>query len=106
MASLSPAVRPTLVPRQHKRRIYAAFAIGFVIGVAIGFYLVSANWTYRYRNISPALEEDLASQVEVASYHRTYFPIPSFVATRTIGALRQIEECGRADFDRRYRWAK
>ena len=58
-----------------------AFAIGFLIGAAIGFYFISANWPYRYRKIRPMLEDDLASQIEVTSYHRTYFPNPGFVAT-------------------------
>jgi len=57
-----------------------AFAIGFLIGAAIGCYFVSSNWPYRYRKIRPMLEDDLASQVEVTSYHRTYFPHPGFVA--------------------------
>ena len=81
MASLSPAVHPTLVPLRQKRRIWFAFAVGFVIGAAIGFYFISANWPYRYRKIRPMLEDDLASQIEVKSYHRTYFPNPGFVAT-------------------------
>src|SRR5579859_4262579 len=81
MATLSPAAHPALVPRRHKRRIWIAFAIGFLIGAAVGFYFISANWPYRYRKIRPMLEEDLASKVEVTSYHRTYFPNPGFVAT-------------------------
>jgi hypothetical protein len=81
MATLSPAASPTLVPRRHKRRIWISFAIGFLIGVAIGFYFISANWQYRYRKIRPMLEDDLASQIEVKSYHRTYFFNPGFVAT-------------------------
>jgi hypothetical protein len=51
-----------------------------MIGAAIGFYFISSNWPYRYRKIRPLLEDDLASQVEVTSYHRTYFPHPGFVA--------------------------
>jgi hypothetical protein len=52
-----------------------------MIGAAIGFYFISSNWPYRYRKIRPMLEDDLASQVEVTSYHRTYFPHPGFVAS-------------------------
>ncbi len=81
MATLSPAVHPTTVPPRNRRRIWVAFAIGFLIGAAIGFYFISANWPYRYRKIRPMLEDDLASQIEVTSYHRTYFPNPGFVAT-------------------------
>jgi hypothetical protein len=81
MATLSPAAHPTIVSPRHKRRIWIAFAIGFLVGAAIGFYFISANWPYRYRKIRPMLEDDLASQIEVKSYHRTYFPNPGFVAT-------------------------
>jgi hypothetical protein len=60
--------------------LYVAFAVGFLIGAVIGCYFISSNWPYRYRKIRPLLEDDLASQVEVTSYHRTYFPHPGFVA--------------------------
>ena len=78
MATLSPAAT---LPRRRRRFWFIAFAIGFLIGAAIGCYFISANWPYRYRKIRPLLEDDLASQVEVTSYHRTYFPHPGFVAT-------------------------
>jgi hypothetical protein len=81
MASLSPAAHPPLVSRQHRRRIWIAFTIGFIVGASIGLYFVSVNWPYRYRKIKPMLEDDLASQIKVASYHRTYWPNPGFVAT-------------------------
>jgi hypothetical protein len=81
MATFSPAAHHAFTPRQRKRRIWLAFAIGFLIGAAIGFYFISENWPYRYRKIRPLLEDDLASQVEVSSYHRIYFPNPGFVAT-------------------------
>src|ERR1700757_3398715 len=80
MATLSPAARPANLAPRRRRFLFIAFAIGFLIGAAIGFYFVSANWPYRYRKIRPLLEDDLASQVEVTSYHRTYFPHPGFVA--------------------------
>jgi hypothetical protein len=80
MATVSPAARPAPPPLHGKRLWFIAFAIGFVIGAAIGFYFISSNWPYRYRKIRPLLEDDLASQVEVTSYHRTYFPHPGFVA--------------------------
>ena len=81
MASVSPAVHPPIIPRRYQRRIWVAFAIGFIVGAAIGFYFIRANWPYRYRKIRPMLEDDLASQVQITSYHRTYFPNPGFVAT-------------------------
>jgi hypothetical protein len=81
MATLSPAARHVNIPRRRKRVWLIAFAIGFLIGAAIGSYFVSSNWPYRFRKIRPLLEDDLASQVEVTSYHRTYFPHPGFVAT-------------------------
>jgi hypothetical protein len=80
MATFSPAAGPVTVPRHRRRSWLIAFAIGFLIGVAIGCYFISSNWPYRYRKIRPLLEDDLASQVEVTSYHRTYFPHPGFVA--------------------------
>jgi hypothetical protein len=53
----------------------------FFVLLAIGYSFVSANWPYRYRIIKPMLEDDLASQLEIKSYRRTYFPNPGFVAT-------------------------
>jgi hypothetical protein len=81
MATLSPAARPATPPRHRRRFWFIAFTIGFLIGAAIGFYFISSNWPYRYRKIRPLLEDDLASQVEMSSYHRTYFPHPGFAAT-------------------------
>jgi AsmA-like C-terminal region len=81
MASLSPAAHPPPVSRPYRRRIWIAFTIGFIVGASIGFYFVSTNWPYRYRKIRPMLEDDLASQINVTSYHRTYWPNPGFVAT-------------------------
>jgi AsmA-like C-terminal region len=81
MATFSPAAGPVTVPRHRKRSWLIAFAVGFLIGAAIGCYFISSNWPYRYRKIRPLLEDDLASQVEMSSYHRTYFPHPGFVAT-------------------------
>jgi hypothetical protein len=56
-------------------------AAAFVVAAGICFYFISTNWPYRFRKIRPMLEDDLASQVTVTSYHRTYFPNPGFVAT-------------------------
>ena len=81
MATFSPAAPPANFLRHRKRVWLIAFAIGFLIGAAIGGYFISSNWPYRHRKIMPLLEDDLASQVEVTSYHRTYFPHPGFVAT-------------------------
>jgi len=91
MATLSPAGSSTTGPRhggdpaaspwRNKRRWLLIIAIAFIVVAGIGYYFISANWPYRYRKIKPMLEEDLASQVEVTSYHRTYFPNPGFVAT-------------------------
>ena len=81
MATLSPAAQSPITGRQKKLRWLLVFAIVFVAAVAIGFYFISANWPYRFRKIRPLLEDDLASQVQVTSYHRIYFPNPGFVAT-------------------------
>jgi hypothetical protein len=91
MATLSPAGSSTTGPRhggdpvasawRNKHRWLLIIAVTFIVVAAIGFYFISANWPYRYRKIRPILEDDLASHVEVTSYHRTYFPNPGFVAT-------------------------
>ena len=78
MATLSPAATRT---QRNKRPWLLISAIAFVIAAALGFYFISENWPYRYRKIKPMLEDDLASQIEVTSYHRIYFPNPGFVAT-------------------------
>jgi hypothetical protein len=79
MATLSPAARPAT--RRKKRLWLLIIAAVFIIAAIIGFCLISANWPYRFRKIRPLLEDDLASQVQVTSYHRIYFPNPGFVAT-------------------------
>ena len=81
MATLSPAARPATPTRSRKRLWFLVSAIVLIVVAAIGFYFISANWPYRFRKIRPMLEDDLASQVEVTSYHRIYFPNPGFVAT-------------------------
>ena len=60
------------------RWIACAFALVFLM--AIGIYFANAHWPYRYRIVKPLLEDVLASQVQISSYHRTYFPHPGFVA--------------------------
>ena len=81
MATLSPAGGPATKSRSRKHRWLFILAIACLILAAIGFYFVSANWPYRYRKIKPMLEDALASQVQITSYHRIYFPNPGFVAT-------------------------
>ncbi len=80
MAILSPAARPATHAGRRKRILFIGCA-AFLVAAAIGFWFISANWPYRFRKIRPMLEDDLASQVTVTSYHRTYFPNPGFVAT-------------------------
>jgi hypothetical protein len=48
---------------------------------ALGLYFVDAHWPFRYRIVKPLMEDVLGSQLEISSYHRTYFPHPGFVAT-------------------------
>ena len=81
MATFSPPVQPATAAQRKKHSWLLISAIVFIVAAMIGFYFISANWPYRYRKIRPLLEDDLASQVQVASYHRTYFPNPGFVAT-------------------------
>src|SRR5215469_17980606 len=81
MATLSPAARPAASLWTGRRRWLLIIAVAFFVLLAVGYSFVSANWPYRYRIIKPMLEDDLASQLEIKSYHRTYFPNPGFVAT-------------------------
>lgn len=81
MATLSPAAPHATPARSRKHAWLLVIAILFVLAATVGFYFVSANWPYRFRKIRPLLEDDLASQVQVTSYHRIYFPNPGFVAT-------------------------
>jgi hypothetical protein len=81
MATSSTAARPSATSPHRKRLWLLIFAIAFILAASLGFYFISENWPYRYRKIRPLLEEDFASQVEVSSYHRTYFPHPGFVAS-------------------------
>jgi hypothetical protein len=54
--------------------------VALVLLLAIGIYFANAHWPYRYRIVKPLLEDVLASQLQISSYHRTYFPHPGFVA--------------------------
>src|ERR1035437_10788357 len=65
--SLSPAVRSSVRPWNKARGWMLVAGVAFVVLLVTGFYLASANWPYRYRNIKPM--------------HRTYFPNPGFVTT-------------------------
>jgi hypothetical protein len=68
-------------PRARLSRVWlpvGAFA-SLVIVLAISL-VANAHWPYRYRVIKPMLEEVLGGQVNIAHYHRTYFPNPGFMA--------------------------
>jgi len=88
MAILSPAARPATHAGRRKRILFIGCA-AFLVAAAIGFWFISANWPSRFRKIRPMLEDDLASQVTVTSYHRTYFPNPGFVAPASLFAVKQ-----------------
>jgi AsmA-like C-terminal region len=61
---------------------------------------VGIHWPYRHRQIKPLLERVFASQIEMRSYRRLYFPHPGFVAegitlrrdgaTEPLGTARQL----------------
>jgi hypothetical protein len=61
---------------------------------------VGIHWPYRHREIKPLLERVFASQIEMRSYRRLYFPHPGFVAegitlrrdgvTEPLGTARQL----------------
>lgn len=69
MATLSPAAQPKAEQQRKTRRWLLIGAVMFLTVACVGCTYISANWPYRYRKIRPLLEEDLASQVEVQSYH-------------------------------------
>src|SRR4051794_18090446 len=75
-----PAAHPAIPESRKKRRWPLIIALAFIVAAVLGFSFIAENWPYRYRKIKPMLEDDLASQIEVASYHRIYFPNPGFVA--------------------------
>jgi hypothetical protein len=80
MATLSPGARSATAGWHNRRRSVFIVITALIVVGAVGFYFVSVNWPYRHRKIKPLLESALASQVEITSYYRTYFPNPGFVA--------------------------
>ena len=79
-----PPTAPTLFKSLRRTIIWTCgLVFGFIV-LAVGFYFISVNWPYRYREIHPLLEDVFASQVKITRYHRTYFPSPGFVATGII----------------------
>jgi hypothetical protein len=78
-------VRPASQTGRKRLRLRAKFwgvgAIAFIALLALGIYFANAHWPYRYRIVKPLLEGVLGSQLQIARYHRTYFPHPGFVAT-------------------------
>lgn len=65
----------------HTRRIARILLGVVVVALAIGgVRLIDVHWPYRYRIVKPLLEGMLGSQLQIAHYHRTYFPHPGFVA--------------------------
>lgn len=76
---LAPEASPAILGRSLIARIISAAALAGI--VVAGAWFVNAHWPYRYRIVKPLLEDVLGSQVQISSYHRTYFPHPGFVAT-------------------------
>src|ERR1035441_6842597 len=75
-----PPTAPTPFKSLRRTIIWTCgLVFGFIV-LAVGFYFISVNWPYRYREIHPLLEDVFASQVKITRYHRTYFPNPGFVA--------------------------
>jgi AsmA-like C-terminal region len=72
---------PGGTPARYRLRLWllaAGIAVVALAGVAV--FVIDAHWPYRYRIVKPILEGMLGSQIEIAHYHRTYFPHPGFVA--------------------------
>jgi hypothetical protein len=85
MAHSSLSSRPGTHDRakawMHKRRRWiAGIFASFLAIVIVGAFFAEAHWPYRYRVVKPLLEDVLGSQIQITSYHRTYFPNPGFVA--------------------------
>ena len=80
MATLSPAARPAARAWYRRRLSIILAAVALLLAIA-GSWFIRTNWPYRYRKIKPMLENELASQIQITSYHRIYFPNPGFVAT-------------------------
>lgn len=77
-----PAAQSGRQIQRHNARLWTiGLAIAVVALLAAGVYFANAHWPYRYRIVKPMLESVLGSQLEIARYHRTYFPHPGFVAT-------------------------
>lgn len=66
--------------RRNRFSWIAAIMLSGAVLIATGWYLVDQHWPFRYRNVRPLLEQVFASRIEVAHYHRVYFPHPGFVA--------------------------
>jgi AsmA-like C-terminal region len=73
--------RPSHTTLSRIKRAWIVGAIAFVMILVVGVYFVNAHWPFRYRIVKPMMEDVLGSQLQISSYHRTYFPHPGFVAT-------------------------
>ena len=79
----NPGVEPAFSSRalrRRRKRLLRLGGIAVVVVLGVGVFFADAHWPYRYRIVKPLLEDVLGSQVEIAHYHRTYFPHPGFVA--------------------------
>ncbi len=74
------ATPPAYTRRRNRFLWFLAIAVFAIAFVSVAAYFINAYWPYRYRNVVPLLEGVLTSDVDIAHYHRTYFPYPGFVA--------------------------
>ena len=72
---------PLLAPLRNRRRWLTVVGLGLLAVFIAGIWFVGQNWPFRYRKMKPLLENVFGCQIQVAQYHRIYFPSPGFVAT-------------------------
>lgn len=91
--------RPTTSPLPRSRTKSILALCGLIAFLALAIF-VGIHWPYRHRQMKPLLERVFASQIEMRSYRRLYFPHPGFVAqgitlrrdgaTNPLGTARQL----------------
>lgn len=70
---------PRAAHPHHRLRAIIGFAV--LAAVLVGIWLAGRYWPFRYSKMKPMLDQVFGSQVDIAQYHRVYFPHPGFIAT-------------------------
>lgn len=74
------STKPPASPKSALTRKWIICAVAVVVFVSVALPVIEHFWPYRYRNVKPTLQTVFASQIEIAHYHRIYFPHPGFIA--------------------------